>query len=177
MALQAMAPSLSGMRGWLPVRKLAAACQVFALARLTHRRPLFGIDRVNVGAREVAVHEEAACVTPFATLLHFRKDIRAVQPRVLIVAPMSGHFATLLRETVRTMLADHDVYITDWHNAREVPIAAGRFGLDESIEHLITFLGAIGPEAHLAAICQPCVTALAAVAIMAEDGHPATPKA
>jgi poly(3-hydroxybutyrate) depolymerase len=94
---------------------------------------------------------------------------------VLIVAPMSGHFATLLRETARTMLADHDVYITDWHNARDVPLAAGRFGLDESIEHLMTFLGAIGPGAHLVAICQPCVTALAAVAVMSEAGHPATP--
>jgi poly(3-hydroxybutyrate) depolymerase len=94
---------------------------------------------------------------------------------VLIVAPMSGHFATLLRETVRTMLADHDVYITDWHNARDVPLAAGRFGLDESIEHLMTFLGVIGPGAHLVAICQPCVTALAAVAVMSEAGHPATP--
>jgi polyhydroxyalkanoate depolymerase len=175
LALHAMAPSLTGVRGWLPVRRLAAACQVFALARLTHRRPLFGIDRVTVDGREIAVSEEAACVTPFATLLHFRKDTRAVQPRVLIVAPMSGHFATLVRETVRTMLADHDVYITDWHNARDVPLSAGRFGLDESIEHLMTFLGVIGPGAHLVAICQPCVTALAATAIMSEDGHPATP--
>jgi len=176
MVFQAVAPVLADTRGWLAARKLAAAFQVFALARLTHRRPLFGIDRVMTGGREVAVREEAAHVTPFATLLHFRKDLRAAQPRVLIVAPMSGHFATLLRETVRTMLADHDVYITDWHNARDVPLAAGRFGLDESIEHLMTFLGAIGPGAHLVAICQPCVTALAAAAIMAEDGHPATPR-
>src|SRR5688572_24123538 len=175
MVLQAVAPALTDMRGWLPVRKLAAACQVFALARLTHRRPLFGIDSVTMSGREVAVREEAALVTPFATLLHFRKDSRAAQPRVLIVAPMSGHFATLLRETARTMLADHDVYITDWHNARDVPLTAGRFGLDESIEHLIAFLDAIGPGAHLVAICQPCVTALAAVAVMAEGNHPATP--
>ena len=175
MVLQAVAPALTDMRGWLPMRKLAAACQVFALARLTHRRPLFGIDSITMGGREVAVREEATLVTPFATLLHFRKDSRAAQPRVLIVAPMSGHFATLLRETARTMLADHDVYITDWHNARDVPLAAGRFGLDESIEHLIAFLDAIGPGAHLVAICQPCVTALAAVAVMAEGNHPATP--
>ena len=175
MVVQAVAPALADVRGWLLARKLAATYQVFALARLTHRRPVFGISSVSVGGREVAVREEATLVTPFATLLHFRKDTRAAQPRVLIVAPMSGHFATLLRETVRTMLADHDVYITDWHNARDVPLAAGRFGLDESIEHLMTFLGAIGPGAHLVAICQPCVTALAAVAVMSEDGHPATP--
>src|SRR5688572_30472330 len=175
MVLQAVAPALTDMRGWLPVRKLAAACQVFALARLTHRRPLFGIDSVTMSGREVAVREEAALVTPFATLLHFRKDSRAAQPRVLIVAPMSGHFATLLRETVRTMLADHDVYITDWHNARDVPLAAGPFGMDEYIEHLIQFLDVMGPGSHLVAICQPCVAALAAAAIMAEDKHPATP--
>jgi poly(3-hydroxybutyrate) depolymerase len=88
---------------------------------------------------------------------------------------MSGHFATLLRDTVRTVLADHDVYITDWHNARDVPLAQGRFGLDEYIEHLMQFLAVMGPGAHLMAICQPCVAALAAVALMSEDEHPATP--
>jgi poly(3-hydroxybutyrate) depolymerase len=89
---------------------------------------------------------------------------------------MSGHFATLLRDTVRTMLADHDVFITDWHNARDVPVAAGRFGLDEYVEHVMKFLEAIGPGAHLMAICQPCVAALAAAALMAEDAHPAMPR-
>jgi polyhydroxyalkanoate depolymerase len=96
-------------------------------------------------------------------------------PRVLIVAPMSGHFATLLRDTVQTMLADHDVYITDWHNARDVPLSAGRFGLDEYVGHIMDFLGVMGPGSHLMAICQPCVAALSAVAIMSEDAHPATP--
>jgi polyhydroxyalkanoate depolymerase len=91
------------------------------------------------------------------------------------VAPMSGHFATLLRDTVQTMLTDHDVYITDWHNARDVPLAAGRFGLDEYAGHIMDFLGAMGPGSHLMAICQPCVAALSAVAIMSEDAHPATP--
>ena len=165
-----------GLRGWLPLRRLAAACEVFALARLTHRRPAFGIGAVQVGRREVPVREERAYGTPFGTLLHFRKDTRVAQPRVLLVAPMSGHFATLLRETVRTMLADHDVYVTDWHNARDVPLAAGPFGFDEYVEHIIDFLEAIGPGAHLMAICQPCVEALAAVAVMSADSHPATPR-
>lgn len=156
-------------------RKAAAACEVVKLAELTHKRRDFGIHTVNVGAQAVAVREVAARVTPFATLLHFEKDGNIPQPRVLIVAPMSGHFATLLRETVRTMLADHDVYITDWHNARDVPLQAGRFGLDEYTGHLMQFLAVIGPGAHLVAICQPCVSALAAVAIMSEDNHPATP--
>ena len=90
------------------------------------------------------MREEAAHVTPFGTLLHFKKDIDTEQPRVLLVAPLSGHFATLLRGTVRTMLPEHDVYITDWHNARDVPLSAGRFGFDEYVEHLIKFLEVIG---------------------------------
>lgn len=112
-------------------RRLAAACEVLALSEVTHKRPPWGIPSVTVHGESVPVVEEVVHVTPFATLLRFRKDLPAPQPRVLIVAPMSGHFATLLRDTVRTMLADHDVYITDWHNTRDVPLSAGRFGLDE----------------------------------------------
>jgi polyhydroxyalkanoate depolymerase len=167
-----------GWTAWAPNRRLAAACELLGLAQVTHRRPAFGIASVLVDGEPVAVTEEAAQVTPFATLLHFRKqraDNAAPQPRVLIVAPMSGHFATLLRDTVRTMLADHDVYITDWHNGREMPLAAGPFGLDEYTQHLIDFLATIGEGAHLMAICQPCVSALSAVAVMSEDRHPATP--
>jgi poly(3-hydroxybutyrate) depolymerase len=92
-----------------------------------------------------------------------------------VVAPMSGHFATLLRDTVRTALQDHDVYVTDWLNVRDVPLAAGRFGLDEYIEHVMRFIEALGPGGHVLAVCQPTVAALAAVALMSEDGHAATP--
>jgi poly(3-hydroxybutyrate) depolymerase len=95
---------------------------------------------------------------------------------VLIVAPLSGHFATLLNDTARTMLADHDVYITDWHNAREVPLSEGRFGLDEYVEHVIAFIEMLGPGTHLVAVCQPCVPTLAAVALMAQHDHPAQPR-
>ncbi|MEO8003320.1 MAG: polyhydroxyalkanoate depolymerase [Betaproteobacteria bacterium] len=178
-AATAVVPVLSDMRWGLSdypyVQKLAAAYEVFALADVTHRRPAFGIESVTVDGKEVPVWEEEAHRTPFGTLLHFRKDVAVSQPRVLLAAPMSGHFATLLRETVRTMLADHDVYITDWHNARDVPLTDGRFGLDEYVDHLIEFLGVMGPGAHMVAICQPCVAALAAVAVMAEDGHAAAP--
>ncbi len=159
----------------MALRKLSAACEVFLLASLTHARPPFQLSTITLGGREVAVHEEVAHRTAFATLLHFRKDAPEPGPRVLIVAPMSGHFATLLRETARTMLADHDVYITDWHNARNIPVLAGPFGLDEYTEHIMQFLGVIGPGAHLVAICQPCVAALSAVALMSEDDHPAVP--
>jgi poly(3-hydroxybutyrate) depolymerase len=121
------------------------------------------------------VCEEVAHALPFGTLLRFRKDVGQAQPRVLVVAPLSGHFATLLRATVRTMLPEFDVYITDWHNARDVPVAHGAFGFDDYIAHLIAFLEAMGP-AHVVAVCQPCVAALAAAAIMAEDANPATPR-
>ena len=177
--LRAMSKSITPLVGgayWgATTRKAAATCAVINLAQLTHKRREFGIDAVKVGAQNVAVREVAAHVSPFCTLLHFEKDMRITQPRVLLIAPMSGHFATLLRETVRTMLPDHDVYITDWHNARDVPVRVGRFGMDEYVEHLMTFLGLIGPGAHLVAICQPCVPALAAVALMSENNHPATP--
>jgi polyhydroxyalkanoate depolymerase len=167
---------LVSMLGAFHVRNLIAACTLLGRAGLTHHRPDYAIGPVAVDGREVEVREEAALVTPFGTLLHFRKDIDVAQPRVLVVAPLSGHFATLLRSTVSTLLPEHDVYITDWHNARDVPPAHGRFGLDEYVEHLIRFIEAIGPGAHLVAVCQPCVAALAAVALMAQDSHIAQPR-
>ena len=158
-----------GMPGHGAVRNLTAAYELIARAGLTHSRPPYGISQVMVGNREVEVREEAAHVTPFGTLLHFKKDIEVEQPRVLLVAPLSGHFATLLRGTVRTMLPEHDVYITDWHNMRDVPRSAGRFGFDEYVEHLIKFLEVIGEGAHVLAVCQPCVAVLEAVAVMAQN--------
>jgi polyhydroxyalkanoate depolymerase len=159
---------------WL--RKLAAASEIIKRCELTHRRPAFGIESVLLGNREVAVTEEAVRKTPFGTLLHFKKDTSTEQPPVLVVSPMSGHFATLLRDTVRTMLPDHDVYITDWHNARDIPLGFGRFDLDDFVDHLIGFMEAIGSRCHVIAICQPSVPALAAAAIMAEDDNPAQPR-
>ena len=163
---------LGGLPAW---RAMAAGWEMVARAGLTHGRPGFGIDAVKVGRRQVPVHEEAALTAPFGTLLRFRKEGEAVQPKVLLVAPLSGHFATLLRGTVRTLLQDHDVYLTDWHNAREVPLADGRFGFDEYVGHLIRYLEFLGPGAHVVAVCQPCVQALVAAAAMAEEGHPAQP--
>ncbi|WP_114810499.1 polyhydroxyalkanoate depolymerase [Paraburkholderia kururiensis] len=156
-------------------RSFTALCELIEVAGLTHRRPRFGIDAIQVDGQRVAVVEEVTKRTPFGSLLHFRKEMAAPQPRVLIVAPMSGHFATLLRGTVRTMLADHDVYITDWHNPRDIPLSAGRFGFDEYVEHLVSFIHRIGPDSHLVAICQPTVAALAAVSLMAAADDPAQP--
>lgn len=155
---------------------LNAAYEMIARAGLTHTRPEYGITSVSVGNQDVAVTEEEALVTPFATLRRFKKDIDQQQPRVLLIAPLSGHFATLLRATVRTMLPEHDVYITDWHNARDVPLSDGPFSFDSYTAHLIKFLEKIGPGAHMVAVCQPCVSALVAASVMAMGDHPAQPR-
>ena len=161
-AIHAFAP-MNGFSGPV-VKNLTAAYELIARAGLTHVRPPYGIESVTVANEEVAVTEEAVHVTPFGTLLRFKKDVSTEQPRVLLVAPLSGHFATLLRNTVKTMLPEHDVYITDWHNGRDAPLSAGRFGFDEYVEHLIRFLEVIGPGAHVVAVCQPCVATLVAAA-------------
>jgi poly(3-hydroxybutyrate) depolymerase len=155
---------------------LGATYEIIARMGFSHARPPFGIDHVVIDGREVPVSEKAVDGTPFGTLLRFAKDTDVEQPRVLLVAPLSGHFATLLRNTVRTMVADNDVYLTDWHNARDVPLHEGRFGFDEYIEHIMRFLDVIGPGAHVVAVCQPCVAALVATAVMAQGGYQATPR-
>ena len=172
---------LFGMLKTPATRKLAAAWEVFSRLRLTHQRPSFGFDSVQVGERQVPVREVSVHTLPFCTLQRFVRDdlgdkADADRPKVLIVAPLSGHFATLLNDTARTMLVDHDVYITDWHNARLVPLAEGRFGLDEYVDCLIAFMEHLGPGTHLVAVCQPCVPTLAAVALMAARDHPAQPR-
>jgi poly(3-hydroxybutyrate) depolymerase len=161
--------SEKGLRRW------AAALELISRATLTCKRPAYGIDRILVGNREFDITEEVVHRTPFASLLRFRKDDAPAQPKLLLAAPMSGHFATLLRNTVRTLLLDHDVYITDWHNPRDIPLRDGEFGLDDYTGHLIEFLEVMGPGSHLVAICQPCVSALAAAAVMSEDNNPARP--
>ena len=167
--------STFGLSRQQSMRQAAAACRVLELAEVTHKRPPWRLDQVMVQGEAVLVTEEVVMTTPFATLLRFRKEGAPAQPKVLVVAPMSGHFATLLRDTVRTTMQDHDVYVTDWHNVRDVPLAAGRFGLDEYTEHIIDFLAKMGPNSNVLAVCQPTVAALAAVSIMSEDQHPATP--
>jgi poly(3-hydroxybutyrate) depolymerase len=158
------------------LRKASAALDVIARLRLTHSRPDWGIAQVEVDGRSEPVLEENVLALPFGTLLHFRKPGVGPQPRVLLVAPLSGHFATLLRETARTLLQDHDVYVTDWHNARDVHLRHGAFALDDYVDYLMRYLRVIGPGAHVVAVCQPCVAALAAAALMAEDEDPAEPR-
>ena len=165
------------MADWAMPRRMFALMDVFQGAKLTHKRPGYGIHQVQSGNANVAVREEVVLDMPFGDLLHFAKDeVEAAQPKVLVVAPMSGHFSTLLRSTVATLLRDHDVYITDWKNARDVPLEAGRFGFDEYVDYVMTFLRELGAGSHLVSVCQPCVPALAAVALMSEDKDEATPR-
>lgn len=165
-------PAVGGAAG---IGRMRAALELMSRSELTHHRPAFGIDTVRVGNRDANVTETVVEDLPFGTLLKFEKDIDQPQPKVLLVAPLSGHFATLLRGTVKALLADHEVYITDWKNARDVPASSGTFGFDDYVAYLIKYLETIGPGAHLVAVCQPCVQALAAVAVMAEQRNPAKP--
>ena len=157
-------------------RRMAAAAEIVSRAKMIHDRPPYDLDTIDAHGKTVPVVEEVALALPFANLVHFRKTVQARQPRVLIVAPMAGHFPTLLRQTAQTMLADHDVYITDWKTARDVPLSEGRFGTDEYVDYLIRFLEEIGPGTHVVAVCQPCAAVLVAAAAMAMDKHPAIPR-
>jgi poly(3-hydroxybutyrate) depolymerase len=159
---------------------VAAGLEVFAHASAPRGKPEFGISEVLVGKKVVAVDEDIELRKPFGQLKHFRKvDAEPGEP-LLIVAPMSGHYATLLRGTVQRMLPKHDVFITDWRDAKLVPLGDGAFDLDDYIDYLVEFCEAVmkrtGKRPHMLAVCQPAVPALAATAIMNADKHPATPK-
>jgi len=181
-----MAEALSGIfdQRWLDdvpgMRHAAAAMTMLSHAGLSHVRPEFGIKSVTVDGAEVPVNEESVAVHPFCTLLHFKKTVAkpaaVAEPKLLVVAPMSGHFSTLLRGTVSTVLQDHDVYLTDWQNARNVPLSRGRFGLDDFVEEIIGFIRLLGPDVHVMAVCQPSVPVLAAVSLLAAANDPCQPK-
>jgi poly(3-hydroxybutyrate) depolymerase len=160
-------------------RNAVAACEVFERATRRYRKPAFGITHTLVDRTAVRVTEEVAWRHPFCRLLHFKRDIdparAARDPRILLVAPMSGHFATLLRGTIETFLPDHDVYITDWQDARDVPLSEGYFDLDDYIDAMIGIFRFLGGDVHVFAVCQPAVPVLAAAAIMEADQDPCVP--
>jgi polyhydroxyalkanoate depolymerase len=159
-----------------PLRRMTAYYEIVALSGFTHTRPAYNIGRIAAHGGDLAdVAEKAVLSTPFCTLLRFSREGGENEPRVLLVAPMSGHFATLLRGTIRTLLRDHVVYVTDWRNTRDIPTDKGGFGLDGFIQTLIDFIKFMGPGAHVIAVCQPVVAALAAVAAMAESDDPDQP--
>lgn len=156
---------------------VASALDVFAHAAMARGKPEFGLGTTIIDGKPVAVIEEIECRKPFGQLKRFIRDgAPADQPKLLIVAPMSGHYATLLRGTVERMLPGHDVWITDWRDARDVPTSDGSFDLDDYIDYLVSFLEHIGPGAHMLAVCQPSVPCYAAVSLMSADKHPCRPK-
>ena len=160
-------------------RHAAAACEVFERTTRRYDKPAFRISSTQVGGEDVSVREDVVWQRPFCRLIHFVRDIpaeqRARDPRILLVAPMSGHFATLLRGTVETLLPNHEVYITDWQDARDVPLSAGKFDLDDYIDYMQSMFRYFGGDVHVFAVCQPAVPVLAAVSLMEEDDDPCVP--
>jgi poly(3-hydroxybutyrate) depolymerase len=140
------------------------------------RRPEIGLEMTVIGDRRVPVREQSVAVKPFCRLLHFERDISRQDPRILVVAPLSGHFSALLRDLVGAFLPDHGVYLTDWTDARDVPVGEGRFGLDENIEYLVEFIRQLGGELHLVGLCQSAMPVLAATALLASAGDSLCPR-
>ncbi|MGB6119886.1 MAG: polyhydroxyalkanoate depolymerase [Mesorhizobium sp.] len=159
-------------------RSIAATAELFERNTRRYGKPAFGLDKTVVDWQHVGVSEEVVWKTPFCNLLHFKRDLpadRAPDRKLLIVAPMSGHYATLLRGTVESMLPYAEVYITDWIDARNIPLSDGRFDLDDYIQHVIDMLHFLGEGTHVMAVCQPSVPVLAAVAVMEARGDKFAP--
>ncbi len=160
-------------------KSMAAAMELFERSTRRYRKPEWRIHETVVGAEHVPVHIKSIWHRPFCRLLHFERAFahppRRPQPKLLIVAPMSGHYATLLRGTVETFLPNHDVYIAEWTDARMVPIGEGRFDLDDYIDYVISMLHVLGGDCHVIAVCQPSVPVLAAVALMEAENDPYVP--
>ena len=181
--MRTMVRAMQATMGWphkapasRSLRRVSATLELFDHLTLSHDRPDYNIDHVIVDGRAIDVTEQPVTATPFGTLLRFHRQDAADLPKVLVVAPLSGHFSTLLRNTIQTMVQHHDVYVTDWHNAREVAPEDGRFGFADYIDTVISFLEYMGTASHVVAVCQPCVQVLAAVSIMAGNNHPCTPR-
>jgi poly(3-hydroxybutyrate) depolymerase len=158
-------------------RTIAANSEVFVRLMRRYPKPKWQIDHTMIDGERVAVTRDVAVDKPFCQLLHFRKDVPVDQPKLLIVAPLSGHFATLLRDTVRTALPDHDVWVTDWVDARMVPLSKGPFHLDDYVDYIREFIRLLAPDLNVMSVCQPTVPVLAAVSLMAAENDPAAPKA
>ena len=157
-------------------RHMAAAGELIERITQSYPKPVFGITHTQIDEKNVEVWEEVVIEKPFCKLIRFARDTKRKDSKLLLVAPMSGHHATLLRGTVEALIPHHDVYITDWLDAREVPLYKGEFTLHTYIDYLIEFMRHLGPNQHAMAVCQPSVPLMAAVAVMNELKDPATPK-
>jgi poly(3-hydroxybutyrate) depolymerase len=160
-------------------QRIAAGYELMYRLGKDYEKPAFGIASTTIDGAEVAIHERTIVTKPFCRLLHFKKDADAAvlnQPKVLLVAPLSGHHATLLRDTVRGLLPGHDVYITDWTDARMVPLSAGPFHLHDYIYYVQDFIRLLAPDLHVISVCQPTVPVLAAISLMASQHDEKLPK-
>ena len=159
-------------------RSMAAGLEVFERATRRYGKPEFGLPETVIGGTSVPVREKVVWSRPFCNLIHFDRAVpadHAPDPKFLVVAPMSGHYATLLRGTVEALLPSGDIYITDWVDARMVPVTEGNFDLDDYIDYIVEMLHHLGPDTHVIAVCQPSVPVLAAVAVMESAGDPFVP--
>ncbi len=163
-------------------RRMAAGYELLHRLGKRYEKPEFGLTSTTINGVDVPVLQETVLEKPFCQLLHFKRELpsrlarRKPDPKVLIVAPLSGHYATLLRDTVRAMLPEHDVWITDWIDARLVPLSAGPFHLDDYIDYVTEFIRLLGPDVHVISVCQPTVPVLAAISLMATKKDPALPR-
>eukprot|EP01132_Coremiostelium_polycephalum_P001589 gene1589-2011_t len=154
-------------------RSITAGCELFERTTRTYGKPVFNLPTTVVDGEDVEIREKIVWSKPFCNVIHFKRALsskRAADPKILVVAPMSGHYATLLRGTVEALLPHADVYITDWVDARTVPLTAGRFDLDDYIDYVIDMFHALGEDTHVVAVCQPSVPVLAAVSVMEANG-------
>ncbi len=164
-------------------RSIAATCEVLNRVTARYGKPEWGIEATTIDGMDIPVSIETVTGTPFCNLLHFKRDLaglkakRKADPKILVVAPLSGHYATLLRGTVLALLPDHEVYVTDWCDARDIPLSMGSFDLDDNIDLMIDFMHFLGSDVSVLAVCQPVVPVLAAVSLMAGDDDPAQPRA
>jgi len=171
----------SVMAPWSPLsytpfgRQIGSAAELFERVTRRYGKPEWGLDKTVIDGKEVAVEEEAVIHRAYCSLVHFKRDTKRNDPKLLVVAPLSGHYATLLRGTVEAMLPDHDVYVTDWNDCRYVPVTADRFNLNDYIDYVIDFLHYLGPNTHVIAVCQPSVPVLAAVSVMSGWGDTCAP--
>ena len=156
-------------------RSMSSAVEIFEHLTRAYGKPNWGLDETQIDGRPVAVEEEVLIKRTYCHLLHFKRAAETKDPKLLVVAPLSGHYATLLRGTVETMLPDHEVYVTDWQDCRMIPVNQDRFNLNDYIDYLIDFLHMLGPNTHVLAVCQPSVPALAAVSVMSGWGDNCVP--
>ncbi|MBL4895103.1 MAG: polyhydroxyalkanoate depolymerase [Emcibacter sp.] len=175
MTQQALSDPLNPMSRMPGAKQISAACDVMEQVTRRYGKPKFGLKETIIAGEAVSIQEENILEQPFCSLKYFKRDIKNDDPKLLIVAPMSGHYATLLRGTVEAMLPDHKVYITDWNDARDVPLYKGNFNLDDYIDYVIEMIEILGPNVHILAVCQPSVPVLAAISIMSAEDNPCVP--